>query len=158
LISNVDSDGDGFSDLHEKLGLNSTTALMSAGEFPPGSVIDATNNLIDSGPTVYTLANSPYWVKNPILVKGTGVLIIEAGVALKFDSGISNGNTVQSGGSLIVEPGIQQSYFTSIHDDNLQGDTNSNTNATIPSRGNWQGILVETGSTVNLDTLIHSLP
>lgn len=149
--NNPDFDGDGYYDYHESL--ISGTAAYLANETPPGTVIDGTNNNnIISAPTVWSLANSPYWVQLDVTVQGGASLVIEAGVVVKFDPGtdlfVQNDADLNVMGSAPIPQNVR---FTSITDDSVNGDTGSVVGT--PAAGNWGGIDFQTSSRGDINNL-----
>ncbi|MCP4274751.1 MAG: tandem-95 repeat protein, partial [Gammaproteobacteria bacterium] len=136
--NNPDHDGDGFNDGHEIL-ISGTAAFLNT-ETPPGTVISSGNgnNTINVN-TTWDLVNSPYWVQTDVNVQGGATLTIEAGVVVKFNSGIDL--FVNASGILNVfgnAPIPQNVRFTSIFDDSLNGDTGGVIGT--PGASNWSGI------------------
>ncbi len=79
-------------------------------------------------------------------------LTITPGSILKFN-GINSSLTVNNGAALVVEPdpgGGPGTWFTSISDDAIGGDTNGNGNATVPQPGDWTAIYLQSGGTLTL--------
>lgn len=147
--NNPDFDGDGYYDYHETL--ISGTAAYLANETPPGTIIDATNNTI-SAPTVWSLANSPYWVQADVTVQGGASLVVEAGVVVKFDPGtdvfVQNDADLNIMGSAPIPQNVR---FTSITDDSVNGDTGAVVGT--PAAGNWGGIDFQTSSRGDINNL-----
>ena len=93
----------------------------------------------------------------PILIDGTltipsGVtLTIEPGSILKFKN--SAGLNVQ--GTLLAQGTAENRIvFTSAMDDNHGGDTNGDGPATVPSPGDWQGVMVNGGdATIRMSSI-----
>jgi hypothetical protein len=86
-----------------------------------------------------TLPASYYltFVSRDLTINSNTTLTMEPGTVLKFDAG----GSLRVYGILLAQttPG-NEIYFTSIHDDSVGGDTNSNGNATSPVKGDWSRI------------------
>ncbi len=144
-----DFDNDGFYDGHEML--ISGTAAYQSNETPPGTVIDATNSTIAT-PTVWSLANSPYWVQSDVTVQGGASLVIEAGVVVKFDPGTDLFVAGDADLNIMGHSPIPQNVrFTSITDDSLNGNTGSVVGT--PAAGNWSGIDFQANSRGDINHL-----
>ncbi len=141
----ADSDSDGFYDQHELLiGTNPNDSLDVITNVTEISVAMSNNNIV--GTDTWTLAGSPYWVRDDVTVQAGATLTIEAGVVVKFDPNVDV--FVNSTGSLQVlgnAPVPQNVRFTSILDDSLNGDTGGVTGT--PGANNWPGIDFRDGST-----------
>jgi RHS repeat-associated protein len=75
-------------------------------------------------------------ITDDISVPNGVTLTIQPGTIIKIDR--NKGIHVQSGGKLIVNGTVAQPiYFTSIKDDTVGGDTNSDGSATTPAAGDW---------------------
>lgn len=112
-----------------------------------GTVI--TNQTLTSD-TVWTTAESPYWVQNRLKVAAGVRLTIEPGVVVKI------GNSSDRYGEIIVDGHLAARgtvaapiVFTSHRDDSIGGDTNGDGSSTSPARGDWYHIyLSSTGSSL----------
>jgi hypothetical protein len=82
--------------------------------------------------------NIPYIVSGLTIASGS-VLTLEQGIILKFKS-YNSGIWIQGG---LNATGIvsQKIIFTSISDDSSGGDTNNDGNATVPTNGDWFGLV-----------------
>ena len=96
--------------------------------------------------TTWTIADSPVVVTCYVTVKTGATLTVEPGVAVKFE--YPTRLTVEQNATLRAE-GTAESpiYFTSIKDDSAGGDTNGDEGATLPAKGDWYYIKVESSST-----------
>jgi RHS repeat-associated protein len=100
--------------------------------------------------TVWTTAESPYWVQNRLKVAAGVRLTIEPGVIVKI------GNSSNRYGEIIVDGHLAARgtaaapiVFTSHRDDSIGGDTNGDGSSTSPARGDWYHIyLSSTGSSL----------
>jgi parallel beta-helix repeat protein len=86
--------------------------------------------------------NTQWVIKSTITIGQNTKLFIEEGAAVKA-----------LGGRIIVQGELNASgtTFTSGFDDKVWGDTNKDDSDTLPSGGNWHGILFESGSKGVLD-------
>ena len=98
--------------------------------------------------TVWTLAESPYVVRDTIILDPDVTLTIQPGVIVKFDYAAG----IHMYGKLIAE-GTQTNkiHFTSLSDDSLGGDTNADADSTLPLWADWQGLSfsMSTGSVLS---------
>ena len=79
-------------------------------------------------------------------------LTIAAGQVIKVDGGsldVNGGVLTANGGT-----GAQQIFFTSIKDDTLGGDTNNDSNATTPARGDWGDIQIDSGGAATINHVV----
>ena len=91
------------------------------------------------------IGNRVYLVTNDIVVPNGMVLNILEGAVIKFAS--NKRIIVQAGGNVFVKGSYEkQVVFTSIKDDSVGGDSNGDGNASLPSMGDWGGILLDGGS------------
>ncbi len=91
------------------------------------------------------IGNRVYLVTNDIVVPNGMVLNILEGAVIKFAS--NKRIIVQAGGNVFVNGSYEkQVVFTSIKDDSVGGDSNGDGNASLPSMGDWGGILLDGGS------------
>lgn len=116
-----------------------------------------TNTLTYSGDitenTTWTKDNNPYIVDQLYITNGA-ILTIESGVIIKFRNSISH-ITVGSTSSLNINGTEEEKvYFTSIKDDTLIGDTNSDNNKTVPQKGGWGNIKFNNNSFGNLNHMV----
>ena len=116
-----------------------------------GATLTAATTLPRRGATVGAnpIANVTYVLFGSLTINSGGSLTVEPGVVIKPISG--NTFTVNSGGTLIMNGTAATGdtiTVTSIHDDNfgLPGDTNNNGSLTAPVPGNWNRILYAQGS------------
>ncbi len=102
-----------------------------------------------SGPTRITRdisgTETTTWIRDdsPYIIVGMRTvgtpLVIEAGVVVKFEKGISNSLRVQN--DFFVKGTAEEPVvFTSIRDDSIGGDTNNDQNKSQPQRGDWSSI------------------
>ncbi len=94
--------------------------------------------------TLWTLAESPYVVDSGVSIASSGVLTIEPGVVVKFQD--ANSFIVVNGTLNVNGTSDEKIYFTSIKNDSVGGDTNSDGSASAPASGDWRNIKFEAGS------------
>src|SRR3990167_5646805 len=88
--------------------------------------------------TVWTAAHSPYVLTESLTINQNATLTIEPGVIVK--NGLDH--TIDIYGTLnAVGTSDNKIYFTSLEDD-IGGDTNNDSNQTLPAPGQWGGITV----------------
>ncbi|MEI7513023.1 MAG: right-handed parallel beta-helix repeat-containing protein [bacterium] len=97
--------------------------------------------------TTWTKAESPYVVSGYVTVKEGATLNIEPGVVVKFSlyRGFNNYGKIQALGTP-----ADKIYFTSILNDEIDGDTNSDGGNTVPDYGSWDGLYSYSGSSYDL--------
>ncbi len=125
-----------------------TLAVSAAASFAQTSV---TTNIVAN--TNWTVAGSPYWVKNTISISAGVTLTVQPGVVVKFNPGaqLNAIGALQAVGTL-----ANPIYFTSIKDDNNPaGDTNGDGNLTVPNTGDWWGILFPSSSVSGASALTY---
>lgn len=69
---------------------------------------------------------------------GVSNLTLHEGVIFKFQGG--NLSFAANGRLDLLGTGLEPVVFTSIHDDSIAGDTNTNGDATTPAAGDWRGL------------------
>ncbi len=90
-----------------------------------------------------------YRITGDLVVPNGVTLAIQPGAVVKFDQNV--GIVVQPGGKLTAQGTVAQPiYFTSVKDDSVGGDTNSNGNMTVPAAGDWRWIYLD-GATASFD-------
>ncbi len=109
-----------------------------------------------------TITNNETWTSNQVnVVYGTvtvaaGVtLTIQPGAVVKFAPGAGLQIVLQNGATLNA-PATQTSpiVFTSLADDTVGGDTNLDGDKSTPEPGDWDGLVVALGATVNLSQYV----
>ena len=106
----------------------------------------ASTNVTDdiTSNTTWSLSGSPYIVQNNINLAQDVNLTIDAGVVVKFapytELDMSDGGTFQANGTV-----TDKIYFTSLLDDEVDGDTNGDGSATTPDMSDtsntlWYGL------------------
>jgi len=93
-----------------------------------------------------------YVMQDPLRVREGGELVVEAGVVIKgWAKEDKEGHLIVEAGGLLATKGTDSKrvVFTSVHDDSVLGGTEKAT--TTPAAGDWQGILVEEGSSIALE-------
>lgn len=110
----------------------------------------ATNNAVNGiwleGGTINQdrtwFADIPYYVGNPISVLGA-TLTVSPGTAVKFED--DRALYISTGARIIAEgTDLQPIYFTGKRDD-VVNDTNNDQAGSVPSAGNWRGVLLVSG-------------
>jgi autotransporter-associated beta strand protein len=130
----------GVSTLGEWISATATDAHGDTSEFSGGLVYGGTLGQSQTWP-----GSSLHQVTGRIVVPSGVTLTIRAGAVVKFFAG--GGIEVQHGGQLIAAGTLANPVvFTSIHDDTVGGDSNSDGNLTSPAAGDWRGILVYGGA------------
>ena len=81
--------------------------------------------------------NFPYVVDGALEIKQGATLFIKSGVVIKFN----NNSKLNVKGALLTQGDGEPIVFTSIRDDDYAGDTNQDATSTIPSQGQWDGIV-----------------
>ncbi len=96
--------------------------------------------------TTWSQTAIPYLIGDQLLsVLGSTTLTIDPNVIVKF-SKASNSYISVSGTLNVNGTAGNEVYFTSINDDTVGGDTNSDQDGTIPSPRDWSGIYFNSGS------------
>ncbi len=91
--------------------------------------------------TVWTTADSPYWVQNRLKVAAGVRLTIEPGVVVKIGNSSDRYGQISVDGQLVVRgSSAAPVVFTSHRDDSIGGDTNGDGAATSPAPGDWYHI------------------
>jgi hypothetical protein len=96
-------------------------------------------------------AGTVYKISGILTVDSGKTLTINPGAVIKFDTATSSGivvnGTLNANG---VESDSKAVFFTSLKDDLIGGDTNSDASTTVAAAGDWEGITVNSGATANL--------
>ncbi len=101
--------------------------------------------------TTWTIQDSPYLLNDPFIIYPGVTLTIDPGVVVKVRS---QGVFILRGGNLVASGAANQPiYITSDKDDSVFGDTNLDGNSTMPDKGEWLGIEIESGSRADLDNV-----
>ncbi|MGC8835262.1 MAG: right-handed parallel beta-helix repeat-containing protein, partial [Armatimonadota bacterium] len=97
-------------------------------------------------PSVWRRLGEPYMIIGTVVVDGKAALSVEPGTVLKLTSGAG----IVVNGVLRLESSLSNPIvLTSFKDDEFGGDTNADGGASLPSPGNWDGIVfAPTGSGV----------
>jgi hypothetical protein len=105
-----------------------------------------------------TLDANQTWAKDlPYLPSGLTVpsgktLTVNSGTVVKFNGPF---NSLEVDGVLNVNAAsTSKAYFTSINDDSVGGDTNSDGTSSPPVPGDWPDIIVTTGATTTLNNAV----
>ncbi len=94
--------------------------------------------------------NGAYLIHGNVIVPTDVTLTLEPGTILKFQ--IGGGGVLTINGSLVAKGTSENKiYFTSLNDDSLGGDTNSDATSTSPTAKDWQGIYFNQESSGDLD-------
>ena len=97
-----------------------------------------------SSDTTWVASSTPYVVTSTLTVAGGATLTINAGAIVKFSTTTSN--IVVEGALNAAGSATGTIYFTSLKDDTVGGDTNGDNGATSATSGDWDGIVIHTGT------------
>lgn len=107
--------------------------------------------------TTTTWGGSVYVISGNITLLASSTLTIQPGTVIKFDTATSSSLTIEGTLNALGERDDSSSSwipvtFTSIEDDNIGNppDTDEDGSSTPPVAGDWGGITVNTGGSVNL--------
>ncbi|MFT7462926.1 MAG: hypothetical protein ACI9EF_001268, partial [Pseudohongiellaceae bacterium] len=119
------------------------TFLFSAALFAQTNI----SGVIADGSGGPLLAGQTYIVVGSLSVSAGQTLTIQQGATVKFNPGmqLSINGTVDVNGTVGSRVTI-----TSTLDDTAGGDTNGDGGATLPAPGNWRGLIVQTGGSLDL--------
>ncbi|MBI2013598.1 MAG: matrixin family metalloprotease [Candidatus Colwellbacteria bacterium] len=98
--------------------------------------------------TTLTKERSPYIISGTVTVNSGVTLTVDAGAIIKFKD--TSSELIVNGTLDVNGTSGDKVYFTSYKDD-VGGDTNSDSSATIPTVGDWQHIEFSIGSAGNFD-------
>lgn len=101
-------------------------------------------------PNVNWVWASDCMIQGTVTIPSRVTLIIAPGVIIKFDSGAK----LVVEGTLKTSGGGETTYFTSLNDDTVGGDTNGNGSDTSPEPGNWGWIELVGGGKADLHNLV----
>ncbi|MGQ9699436.1 MAG: right-handed parallel beta-helix repeat-containing protein, partial [Armatimonadota bacterium] len=96
-----------------------------------------------SSPAVWRKLQYPYVVESTVVVDGRASLSAEAGTVIKF---AGNGGIVVYGMLQLQGSASEPIALTSLKDDEVGGDTNSDANTSLPGPANWNGVVFALGS------------
>ncbi|MDR3738108.1 MAG: CARDB domain-containing protein [Terracidiphilus sp.] len=132
---------------------------------------DANGNVLKEATKAVLINNSVYWHSGTVQSNQTWAadrvhvidadLVIPSGVTVTIAPGaiikVAKGAqiTVQSGGALnALGANGQRITFTSLDDDSVGGDTNTDGNTTSPVPGEWGGVTVQSGGQFNANDYV----
>lgn len=118
---------------------NAVNGLIIAGIITPANSFSTTKLIANPWPYVITASSYSY-----PKVSASSTLSVEKGVVIK-----SQGQ-LQIEGRLVLEgENSADIVLTSVYDDSVGGDTTNNATSTLPAPGQWPGIYVYPGGSVN---------